>query len=671
MNDYSQIGHFYHLLTNLAAGIGMASMALAIGIAVLKGKSTRFQWLSIMFAFFFGFGAVSRFLRALHPTYLPSTPELVCDTAIAVLAVFAGVIIWPLLRRALTEPTYEELAKYNWQRLNSQLVAIVESTQDAVVGKDLNGIITAWNKGAEEMYGYTAAEAIGQDISMLAPVERKTEIVEILDKVKRGVRIDALETKRITKAGDTRNVQISVSPVRDPDQQIIGAAVITRDITTLKKREQEIQELNDTLKKRVYELAEQSAELQAARDQALEASNLKSAFCANISHELRTPLSGILGLNEMLIENAKLEDDDRKLALMVQQSAEALLTVVNDILDLSKIEAGKITLEYAPFNPVFLLQDCTRLMAPTAQQKGLDYQLTLDQMLPETVYGDVSRLRQVLLNLIGNGIKFTENGTVQVSAKLLESDADFAVIEFAVQDTGIGVSPEDQRFLFMPFAQVDNSSTRRFGGTGLGLSISKQFVQMMGGQIGVKSEKGQGSRFSFKVKFDRKKLHQAENFSTEQMIKPAVAPIATDLAKGRAVLVVEDNSILQHLALRQLNSLGVQAHATVLGHDAIELAMTDKFDLILMDINLPDINGLEATAAIRNLEHSANRPPIPIIAMTAGAMSGDRERALTAGMNDYLAKPVAIENLKRTVEHWLRRSRIRPFMQPPPSDNAA
>lgn len=547
-------------------------------------------------------------------------------------------------------------AKWEKDKLYAQLAAIVESSHDAIIGQNLEGIITSWNRGAEELYGYSAEEVLGKSTAILTPAERAEELTMIMDKVRRAIRIDNFQTVGVCKQGELKLVSISVSPMRNPDGQIDGAAVIARDISNEKRQESEIRELNKQLKDRIYELAEANGALQSARDQALEASNLKSAFCANISHEIRTPLSGILGLNELLLENGNLNSDDRPLAVMVQDSAQALLQVVNDILDLSKIEAGKITLEYAPFNPVFLLQDCARLMAPSAHNKGLDYTLEMDQKIPEMVYGDVSRLRQVLLNLIGNAIKFTEKGSIRLSARAVDLTDESTRIEFSIKDTGIGIAPEDQRFLFLPFAQVDNSNTRRFGGTGLGLAISKQFLNMMDANIRVESEKGSGSTFTIVVPFDRKKLHQAVDFSTEKMIKPGVEPIPRKVAFGRRILVVEDNPTLQHLALRQLSSLGIDAEATVFGGEAVKLASTGRFDLVLMDVNLPDISGLEATAAIRSSERISGQAELPIIAMTAGAMTGDRERALACGMNDYLAKPVAIEHLKRVVELWLKKS---------------
>lgn len=556
-------------------------------------------------------------------------------------------------------------SEYSRQALNSKLATIVESSEDAIIGKDLEGNITSWNRGAEELYGYSPDEVIGKNMAILIPPERMKELPEWLDKVKRGIRIEDFHTVRVCKMGDLKDVSESVSPIRDPQGRIVGAAVIGRDITVLKRQQAEINQLNDQLKKRVYDLAEANAALQSARDQALEASNLKSAFVANISHELRTPLAGILGLNEILISNQSLHGDDLTLALMVQESAQALLQVVNDILDLAKIEAGKISLEYSQFRIADLLSDCARLMEPSARGRGLAFSCNMHPEIPDTVFGDSSRLRQVLLNLIGNAIKFTEVGGIEVEAKTVWVREEKVGMCFSVKDTGIGISGDDQRFLFKPFSQVDNSSTRRFGGTGLGLAISRQFVEMMGGELRVDSEKGKGSTFCVLIEFDRVKLHEAEPLSTDKIGKPSVEPVPAELSRKKSVLIVEDNPVLQQLALRQMSTLGVHADCTTTGREAIQLAMSGRYSVIFMDINLPDISGLEATGAIRNLELSAGREGVPIIAMTAGAMKGDRERSAAAGMNDYLAKPVPIDQLKRMLEKWLAQG------SPPASDAAA
>lgn len=541
--------------------------------------------------------------------------------------------------------------------LDSKLAAIVESSQDAIISFDLNGAICSWNNGAEELYGYTSSEALGQHLSMLIESRDTAETNDLLDKITRGVRIEFYETAHTTKTGNLKYVSVSVSPLRNANGRIIGAALIARDISGEKMHKMEINQLNKQLKDRVYELAEQTAALQAARDQALQASNLKTAFCANISHEIRTPLSGILGLNEMILQSPHLSPEEKESTRMVQDSAEALLGVLNDILDISKIEEGKIVFDYIQFNPIEFFKEFRNLLAPSAQQKGIGLALWIDPKMPDALFGDVSHLRQILLAIVGNALKFTEKGSVSIRVDLRTIDAQRALLEVSVKDTGIGIAKEEQRLLFTPFQQLDDSSTKRFGGTGLGLAISKRLLEMMGGDIGVDSDIGRGSTFWFRVPLCRKESCIKE-LGTDVLANLKLEPITAELSRGRLILVVEDNLILQDLVLRQLSSLGLNSEATVFGREAIELAMSNKFHIILMDINLPDITGLEATEAIRALELSARREPIPIIAMTAGAMRGDREHAVSSGMNDYLAKPIPIEHLKRTLEAWLRKSPI-------------
>lgn len=395
------------------------------------------------------------------------------------------------------------------EQMKSELVAIIGSTQDAIISKDLDGHIRSWNRGAEELYGYRAEEVIGKSIAILIPAGHEDELPVLLDKVRRGVRIQEFEAVRVCKDGTLKDVSISVSPIRSPDGEVSGAAVVARDITLLKRQQEQISRLNRELQQRVDDLAQTNADLEIARDAAEQASKLKSAFVANISHELRTPLSGILGVNEILLHNHLLTDEQKELGEMVQDSAKALLHVVNDILDLSKIEAGKITLDNAPLDPAAVLRDCSHLMAPSANQKNLKFDVTIDKHLPSTVYGDASRLRQILLNVIGNAIKFTESGSVDVQAKALSTNLQSCVIEFIVNDTGIGIADEHKSLLFLPFAQVDNSATRRFGGTGLGLAITKRFVEMMGGSITVDSKKHVGSTFVVRLPFGRVKSQSA------------------------------------------------------------------------------------------------------------------------------------------------------------------
>ncbi len=539
------------------------------------------------------------------------------------------------------------------EKMRAQLAAVVESSDDAIFSKTIDGIITSWNTGAEKLYGYKASEIIGQSVSILAPPDRQQEIDGMLETIKNGEHVRDFETIRLCKDGTILNVEVTCSPIRGPSTEVVGAAVVVRDISAKREAEQKIKQLYEDLQERVQQLGDANVALQTARDQALEASNLKSAFVANISHELRTPLSGIIGMNELLLDREH-DTESRVLLQMMYDSAKALLAVVNDILDLSKIEAGKVTLEYEPFDPTFLVKDCVSLLSAAASSKGISLEVTLDKDVPQFVYGDAMRVRQILINLIGNAVKFTAEGGVTVRAEVDRQDSKTAIITFIVTDTGIGIDKEEQRLLFMPFTQVDNSSTRRFGGTGLGLTISKRFVDMMRGEIGFESQKGQGSTFWFKVHFDKTPMGAPEKYPASNLTRSAIDPIAPALAAGRCVLVVEDNPVLRELALRQLVALGVKAQAVETGNDAIVKGGTGEFDVILMDVNLPDLSGNDATRAIRLIEDSSKRARATIIAMTAGAMKGDKEAALESGMDDYLAKPVRVEQLKIILEKWLQ-----------------
>lgn len=415
-------------------------------------------------------------------------------------------------------------------------------------------------------------------------------------------------------------------------------------------------QLEVRVKERTAELERVNSDLQTARDRAIEAFNLKTAFVANVSHELRTPLSGILGMSELALHE-NVDANVRAMLETINESGKILLTVVNDILDLSKMESGKVTIVYEPFNPAFLVQDCAKLVGPTAAGKQLKLNVSLDTQLPQFVYGDAARIRQVLLNLIGNAVKFTETGSISVAAEVDEDQAAVSIIRFVVSDTGIGIKEEDQNLLFVPFVQLDASAARRYGGTGLGLAISKRFVEMMKGTIGLKSRLGSGSTFWFRIPFDKSRPLPGPD-EPEKTERTAIEQIDPALTANRLVLVVEDVSVLSELSIRQLAALGVKSRAVGDGGHAFEEFKSGQYDLILLDVNLPDMPGYEVTALIRAAEKADGIEPgcgIPIVALTAGAMEGDRERALAAGLDDYLAKPVEIKELRTTLTRWLAR----------------
>ena len=394
-------------------------------------------------------------------------------------------------------------------------------------------------------------------------------------------------------------------------------------------------------------LAELNVQLNVAKDQAIESSNIKSAFVANISHELRTPLSGVLGLNELLMES-DLHPEQYELAKSIQECAQALLVIVNDILDLSKIEAGKAELQPEPFNLIFLLQDVAMLFREGARRKNLTLNTILDHAIPQFVIGDPSRLRQVLVNLVGNAIKFTEHGGVQIVATMLEQDEEKSSICFSVTDTGIGIAEFDRCFLFKRFSQVDNSNTRKYGGTGLGLNITKRLVDLMGGEIGLDSEVGAGSTFWFKISLCKERRAQALQKDAQQ------EPASGALLANKSILVVEDSVLIQQVAKKQLLYLGVGAQIVSNGREALDILKQRQFDVILMDCQMPEMDGFEATRQIRQLEAGTNIHTI-IIAMTASAMVGDKEECILAGMDDYLSKPVTLDQLRSKLTSCIDR----------------
>lgn len=426
----------------------------------------------------------------------------------------------------------------------------------------------------------------------------------------------------------------------------IGSCI---DVTDHKELEHKLTRLNEGLeervRKRTMELAELNVELQVARDQALEASNLKSEFVANISHELRTPLSAVIGVGELLLTEP-LTELQQSMVTTIQSSAQGLLAVVNDLLDIAKMEANKLELESVPFNAIDLVQECTKLFANAAQNKQLSLTSQLDQRVPELVLGDPVRIRQILMNLIGNALKFTSTGGVSVKIGVFEQTPQDVTLLFEVHDTGVGVDLA-KNLLFSPFSQ--GKTARKHGGTGLGLAISKRLTELMGGCIGCKSLPEQGSMFWFRVPF-KKLTHAVE--------RPLEVVSGRKINSQSVVLVVEDNPVLQKLAAHQLAYIGIRCVAVASGYEAVEEVKRSSFDLILMDCSLPDITGFEATRLIREWE--GGKPRIPIIAVTALAMSSDAKRCLAAGMDDYLAKPVSLSRLREKVELWLAEKQERP-----------
>ncbi|MBF0147579.1 MAG: PAS domain S-box protein [Magnetococcales bacterium] len=540
----------------------------------------------------------------------------------------------------MTDITLRKQSENRLRHSEATVRAIVETAVNGIITIDVTGTVRLFNPAAETLFGYQAEQVIGQNVKMLMPSPYREAhdgyLRRYLESGARTIIGVGREVEGRRRDGSTFPLNLAVSELGIGDERMFVG--ILTDLTSRKAVEQALID---------------------ARELADQANRLKGDFLANMSHEIRTPMNAIMGMTHLALQT-HLTDKQREYLSKIQYSARNLLGILNDILDFSKIEAGKLTMEHIEFRLDEVLDNLVNMIGAKAEEKGLLLEVSRAESVPEVLVGDPLRLGQVLINLGNNAVKFTETGHIRLSVARLEDTNARIRLSFIIQDTGIGMSEEQREKLFQAFIQADSSTTRRYGGTGLGLSICKRLVSLMGGEIQVESHPGSGSTFRFTALFDgegfatgsaaredgRSRRHKS---TTKRRDGEAIHGIL-----GAHVLLVEDNRINQQVATELLESNGLFVTLASNGLEALDWLDRKSFDLVLMDVQMPKMDGY---AVAREMRRDPRWHNLPILAMTAHVMAGDREKCLAAGMDDHIAKPIDPDLLFEALVSWIAAGR--------------
>ena len=501
------------------------------------------------------------------------------------------------------------------ERTSAYLAAIVESSDDVIVSKNLDGIITSWNAAAQRVFGYTPEEAIGKHITLIIPPDKIEEEYGILAKVKAGQRVDHFETVRRAKDGSLVDLSVTVSPILDSRSRIIGASKVARDIGERKRIEALLDESN------------------RRRDE----------FMANMSHELRTPLNAVIGLAHILSRSERLNPREQQCVSMIRQSGDTLLALINNLLDYSKAETGSLQLEAIEFDLPETIEKTVMMMDAEVRSKGLALGLTYEGPLREYYVGDPLRLQQIMTNLLANAIKFTDKGRIDVKVALKSESANDSCLSLSVADTGIGIPADKVDIIFDKFMQADASVARSHGGSGLGLSICKALAEAMDGTISVQSTPGLGSTFTVNICLAHSARDERMNADMETV------------EVHRNVLVVEDFEPNVLVVSSVLDELGYSYDVATNGMEGVRRVERGAYDLILMDVQMPGMDGFESTRRIRQMESERGIHRTPIVAMTAHVFDRDKHKCLEAGMDDFIPKPFDPKQLESVLSRLINQ----------------